>query len=88
MLHCVSSTRLLPSFMVGAVQSDCSTAVLSDLQCDPAEIKPLRYPIGEDLAAAVDSSLAEMRKAFARPDLGEAVMAKLEKRPPQFPASP
>ena len=38
----------------------------------------------QDLSQAVDSSLAEMRAAFARDDLAEAVMAKIAKRPPAF----
>ncbi len=40
---------------------------------------------GQDLDAAVESSLVEMRAAFRRPDLIEAITAKLEKRAPQFP---
>ena len=40
---------------------------------------------GQDLTAAVESSLVEMRAAFQRPDLEAAIMAKLEKRPVEFP---
>lgn len=39
----------------------------------------------QTLDAAVDSSLNEMRAAFDRPDLLEALTARLEKREPQFP---
>ena len=38
----------------------------------------------QDLRTAVDTSLVEMRAAFQRPDLAQAVMAKLEKRDPDF----
>ena len=40
---------------------------------------------GQDLDSAVGASLEEMRAAFRRPDLIEAITAKLEKRAPQFP---
>ena len=38
----------------------------------------------ETLDEALDRSLDEMRRSFARPDLGEAITARIEKRPPQF----
>ncbi|MDP1876156.1 MAG: enoyl-CoA hydratase-related protein [Actinomycetota bacterium] len=40
----------------------------------------------ESLDEALASSLEHMRAAFNRPDLGEAIAARLEKRPPQFPS--
>jgi enoyl-CoA hydratase/carnithine racemase len=64
------------------VAANCSPSALAVIK------RQLLLSDSEDLAGAVNSSLTEMRAAFARPDLGEAVMAKLEKRPPQFPASP
>jgi enoyl-CoA hydratase/carnithine racemase len=39
----------------------------------------------QSLEEAVDSALVEMRASFQRDDLVEAVMAKVEKRPPDFP---
>lgn len=42
----------------------------------------------QDLTAAVEGSLNEMRAAFDRPDLVEALTARLEKREPQFPPRP
>lgn len=39
----------------------------------------------QTLSEAVDSSLIEMRAAFGRPDLSEAIAAKVAKRPPVFP---
>ena len=39
---------------------------------------------GQNLTAAVELSLNEMRAAFAREDLVEAVSAKLAKRPAAF----
>lgn len=42
----------------------------------------------QDLTAAVEASLVEMRAAFQRPDLTAAIMAKLEKRAVDFPPRP
>jgi enoyl-CoA hydratase/carnithine racemase len=57
--------------------------------CAPSSIAVIKRQLleadGQDLAAAVDSSLVEMRAAFGRPDLAEAVSARLEKRPVAFP---
>jgi enoyl-CoA hydratase/carnithine racemase len=57
--------------------------------CSPAAMAVIKRQLLEvdtqDLSTAVDTSLAEMRAAFQRPDLGEAVMAKIEQRPPSFP---
>lgn len=39
----------------------------------------------ETIVEAVDSSFVDMRAAFGRPDLAEAVAAKMDKRAPQFP---
>jgi enoyl-CoA hydratase/carnithine racemase len=38
----------------------------------------------QSLEESVDSSLVEMRAAFARPDLAEAISAKIDKRRPKF----
>jgi enoyl-CoA hydratase/carnithine racemase len=38
----------------------------------------------QTLEQAVDESLAKMAVAFARPDLAEALTARVEKRPPRF----
>jgi enoyl-CoA hydratase/carnithine racemase len=57
--------------------------------CSPSALAVIKRQLLEadqqDLPSAVTSSLAEMRAAFARPDLGEAVAAKMEKRAPEFP---
>lgn len=57
--------------------------------CSPAALAVIKRQLlqvdQQDLGSAVSSSLDEMRAAFARPDLGEAVAAKLEKRAPRFP---
>ena len=60
--------------------------------CAPSSIAVIKRQLldvdRQDLTAAVDSSLVEMRAAFGRPDLAEAVLAKMEKRPVRFPARP
>jgi len=43
---------------------------------------------GQRMDEAVVTSLAEMRRAFERPDLAEAVAARAEKRLPAFPPLP
>ncbi len=57
--------------------------------CSPESMAVIKRQLlavdGQDLADAVDTSLAEMRASFARPDLAEAIMAKVEKRPVAFP---
>jgi enoyl-CoA hydratase/carnithine racemase len=57
--------------------------------CSPTALAVIKRQLlaadQESLVEAVDNSLEEMRAAFARPDLGEAVAAKLEKRAPKFP---
>ena len=57
--------------------------------CSPTAVAVIKRQLlesdGHDLRTAVDTSLVEMRAAFQRPDLGQAVLAKLEKRQPEFP---
>jgi enoyl-CoA hydratase/carnithine racemase len=57
--------------------------------CSPSAMAVMKQQLldadGQDLTAAVESSLVEMRAAFQRPDLEAAIMAKLEKRPVEFP---
>lgn len=55
--------------------SPTSTAVIK---------RQLQLVDDESLEQSVDSSLVEMRAAFARPDIGEAISAKVEKRRPTF----
>lgn len=70
---------------------DAAMAWARDLadSCSPSAVAVIKRQLlevdGQSLDAAVDSSLVEMRAAFQRPDLMEAVIAKLEKRPPTFP---
>jgi len=56
--------------------------------CAPSAVAVIKRQLlavdDQDLRAAVDLSLAEMRAAFAREDLAEAVSAKLAKRPAAF----
>ena len=56
--------------------------------CAPSAVAVIKRQLlavdGQDLTAAVDQSLMEMRSAFARDDLTEAVSAKLAKRPAAF----
>ena len=40
---------------------------------------------GQRMDEAVVTSLAEMRRAFERPDLAEAIAARTEQRPAVFP---
>lgn len=60
--------------------------------CSPSAIAAMKRQLlaadGQDLPTAVDASLAEMRLSFERPDLEEAMTARLEKRPTRFPGYP
>lgn len=60
--------------------------------CSPSAMAVMKRQLleadGQDLTVAVESSLVEMRAAFQRPDLGAAIVAKIEKRPVEFPARP
>lgn len=60
--------------------------------CSPSAIATMKRQLlavdAQTLDEAVESSLAEMRLAFARPDLEEAITARLESRPPRFPGWP
>jgi enoyl-CoA hydratase/carnithine racemase len=80
--------------LVNAVNDDVVAAAMSWARavadnCSPAAMAVIKRQLlavdTQDLSAAVDTSLAEMRAAFQRPDLGEAIMAKLEQRPSAFP---
>ncbi len=57
--------------------------------CAPTAVAVIKEQLlaadGQTLAQAVDVSLVEMRAAFARPDLAEAVRAKIVKQRPDFP---
>jgi enoyl-CoA hydratase/carnithine racemase len=57
--------------------------------CAPSAIAVMKRQLLEadtqGLDDAVLSSLEEMRAAFDRPDLAEAIMARIEKRPASFP---
>jgi enoyl-CoA hydratase/carnithine racemase len=60
--------------------------------CSPSAMAVMKRQLLEadtqDLTAGVESSLVEMRAAFRRPDLSAAILAKLEKRPVDFPPRP
>jgi enoyl-CoA hydratase/carnithine racemase len=77
------------------VEDDALAAAMAWAQdvaanCSPSAMAVMKRQLLEadvqDLTAAVESSLVEMRAAFRRPDLTAAIMAKLEKRPVEFPA--
>ena len=57
--------------------------------CSPSAMAAMKAQLlaadTQDLTAAVDRSLAEMRAAFDRPDLTEAIMSRVEGRPTTFP---
>jgi enoyl-CoA hydratase/carnithine racemase len=57
--------------------------------CAPSAIAVMKQQLlaagTQGLDDAVLSSLEEMRAAFDRPDLAEAIMARIEKRPASFP---
>ena len=63
----------------GDVAANCSPSAMAVMK------RQLLQADTQDLTAAVESSLVEMRAAFQRPDLTAAIMAKLEKRPVDFP---
>lgn len=63
----------------GDVAANCSPSAMAVMKRQLLDVD------GQDLTAAVESSLVEMRAAFQRPDLTAAIMAKLEKRPVDFP---
>lgn len=59
--------------------------------CSPTSLAVMKRQLLDvdlqPLDEAVATSLVEMRASFQRPDLEAAIMARLEKRPPQFPPS-
>jgi len=61
---------------VADLSSPSSTAVMK---------RQLLAVDGETLDEALESSMAHMHRAFLRPDLGEAITARIEKRVPRFP---
>jgi enoyl-CoA hydratase/carnithine racemase len=63
----------------GDVAANCSPSAMAVMKRQLLDVD------AQDLTAAVESSLVEMRAAFQRPDLTAAIMAKLEKRPVDFP---
>ena len=61
---------------VADLSSPSSTAVIK---------RQLLAVDSETLDEALESSMAHMQRAFLRPDLGEAITARIEKRAPRFP---
>jgi enoyl-CoA hydratase/carnithine racemase len=57
--------------------------------CSPTAVAVIKGQLlavdGQSLEEAVDASLVEMRAAFQRPDLVEAITARIEQRPAAFP---
>ncbi len=60
--------------------------------CSPSAMAVIKEQLlaadTQRLDEAVELSLAEMRRSFDRPDLGEAIAARTDKRPPHFPPLP
>lgn len=56
--------------------------------CSPTSISVIKRQLlaadAQTMVEAVDLSVAEMLASFRRPDLPEAITARLEKRPPRF----
>ena len=80
--------------LVNAVDDDVVGAAMAWARgvaenCSPTAMAVMKRQLllvdTQDLTAAVDSSLVEMRAAFQRPDITEAITAKIEQRPPAFP---
>jgi enoyl-CoA hydratase/carnithine racemase len=80
--------------LVTAVDEDpvaAATAWARELaeRCSPSAMAVMKAQLlqadGQRMDEAVVTSLAEMRRAFERPDLAEAVAARAQKRLPVFP---
>jgi enoyl-CoA hydratase/carnithine racemase len=80
--------------LVNDVTDDALAAALAwaheiAANCSPSAMAVIKSQLmnvdQQTLAESVDSSLVEMRAAFARPDLAAAVVAKLSKVAPEFP---
>lgn len=80
--------------LVNATASDplgIATAWARDIadHCSPSAIAVMKQQLldvdGQDLGTAVNASLDQMRLAFDRPDIAEAIAARVAGRPPVFP---
>jgi enoyl-CoA hydratase/carnithine racemase len=90
----VSAEEAVDVGLVASVHGDPLAAALAwanDLaaNCSPSAMAAMKRQLlsagAQTLDEAVDLSLAEMRSAFTRPDLAEAITSRIEKRPPVFP---
>lgn len=90
----ITATEALEMGLVNAVADDALTAArawATDVaqNCSPSAMAVIKQQLltagTESLPQSVDRSLTEMRAAFQRPDLVEAISARLEKRATEFP---
>lgn len=90
----ITADEALAMGLVQRVEDDALAAAMDwardvAANCSPSAMAVMKRQLlavdSQPLDAAVDLSLAEMRAAFQRPDLEEAIRSRLEKRPVQFP---
>ncbi len=83
--------------LVGSVHADPVAAALEWARAlaetsAPSSIAAMKRQLlaadRQSVDESVEMSLNEMRASFERPDIREALVARLEKRPPQFPGWP
>lgn len=91
----ISAEEALGLGLVQQVSDDALDAAMTwardvAANCSPSAMAAMKRQLlavdGQRLDEAVDLSLVEMRAAFQRPDLEEAIMARLEKRAVRFPS--
>ena len=90
----ITGEQALAMGLVNAVDEDpvgVATAWALDLaeRCSPSALAVMKAQLlqvdGQRMDEAVVTSLAEMRRAFERPDLAEALAARTQQRPAVFP---
>jgi enoyl-CoA hydratase/carnithine racemase len=90
----ITGEQALAMGLVNAVDEDpvgVATAWALELaeRCSPSALAVMKAQLlqvdGQRMDEAVVTSLAEMRRAFERPDLAEAIAARTEQRPAVFP---
>lgn len=90
----LTAQQALEMGLVNEVADDALAAALqwaTDVatHCSPSAMAVIKRQLldvdTQDLDTAVASSLVEMRAAFDRPDLAEAITSRLEQRPTAFP---
>jgi enoyl-CoA hydratase/carnithine racemase len=93
----VDAQEALSLGLVQAIHDDVRAAAVAwgkeiAASCSPSSHAAIKRQLlsadQQGLEQAVETALVEMRESFARPDLAEALMARLEKRAVQFPGWP